>query len=144
MQDSINFIWIVKSLIRDLHWIRKQRTNNAIGKILSPISYYRKWTNINENGSRILLRKKEIGIWWEEKRMRSDSVLWQKPTDRKSKKQRDNTKTPTKTSITQWLWTDLGRSVGVTIATKLVWLNRFTGSKPSINRKSRIIKRTHI
>ena len=25
----------------------------------------------------------------------------------------------------------LGRSVGVTIATQLVWLNRFTGSQPS-------------
>ena len=29
----------------------------------------------------------------------------------KSKKQRDNTKNATKTSITQRLWTDLGRSV---------------------------------
>ena len=34
-------------------------------------------------------------------------------TDRKSKKQRDNTKTPPTTSITQRLQTDLGRSVGV-------------------------------
>ena len=49
----------------------------------------------------------------------------------KSKKQRDNTKTATKTSITQRLRTDLGRSAGVTIATQLVWLNRFTGSQPS-------------
>ena len=40
-------------------------------------------------------------------------------TDRKSKKQRDNTKTPPKTSITQRLRTDLGWSVGVTIATHL-------------------------
>ena len=52
------------------------------------------------------------------------------PTE-KSKKQRDNTKTPQKTSITQRLRTDLGRSVGVTIATQLVWLNQFTGSQPS-------------
>ena len=37
----------------------------------------------------------------------------------KSKKQRDNTKTPPKTSITQRLRTDLGRSVGVTTATQL-------------------------
>ena len=49
----------------------------------------------------------------------------------KSKMQRDNTKTPPKTSITQRLRTDLGRSVGVTIATQLVWLNLFTGSQPS-------------
>ena len=50
---------------------------------------------------------------------------------KKSKKQRDNTKTPPKTSITQRLRTDLGRSVWVMIATQLVWLNRFTGSQPS-------------
>ena len=50
---------------------------------------------------------------------------------KKSKKQHDNEKTPPKTSITQRLRTDLGRSVVVTIATQLVWLNRFTGSQPS-------------
>ena len=49
----------------------------------------------------------------------------------KNKKQRDNTKTQTKTSITQRLRADLGQSVGVTIATQLMWLNRFTGSQPS-------------
>ena len=36
------------------------------------------------------------------------------PTE-KSKKQCENTKTPPKTSITQRLRTDLGRSVGITI-----------------------------
>ena len=51
------------------------------------------------------------------------------PTE-KSKKQRDNTKTPPKTSITQRLRADLGRSLGVSIATKLMWLNRFTESQP--------------
>ena len=51
------------------------------------------------------------------------------PTE-KSKKQRDNTKTPPKTSITQRLRTDLGRSVRVATATQLVWLNRFTESQP--------------
>ena len=34
-------------------------------------------------------------------------------------------------SITQLLLTDFERSVGVTIATQLVWLNQFTGSQPS-------------
>ena len=43
---------------------------------------------------------------------------------KQSKMQRDNRKTPPKTSITQRLRTDLGRSVGVTIATQLVWLNQ--------------------
>ena len=52
------------------------------------------------------------------------------PTE-KSKKQRDNIKkTPSKTSITQRLWADLGRSVGVTAVTPLVWLNRFTSAQP--------------
>ena len=41
------------------------------------------------------------------------------PTE-KSKKQHDNTKTPPKTSITQRLRTDLGRSAGATTATQLV------------------------
>ena len=40
-------------------------------------------------------------------------------TTGKPKKQCDNTQTPSKTSITQRLPTDLGRSVGVTIATQL-------------------------
>ena len=48
-----------------------------------------------------------------------------------SKKQSDKTKTPPKTSITQRLRTDLGRSVGVTTATLMVWLNRLTGSQTS-------------
>ena len=52
------------------------------------------------------------------------------PTE-KSKQQCDNTKTPPKSSITQRLRTDLGRSVGVTIATKPMWLNRSTGPQPS-------------
>ena len=44
-----------------------------------------------------------------------------------SKGQSDNTKNATKSSITQRLWTDLGRSVGVTTATQLVWFTGFTG-----------------
>ena len=56
----------------------------------------------------------------------------------------NTTKTPPKTSITQRLQTDLGRSVGVTTAIQLMWLNRFTGTQLPTNRKSRVIKRTHI
>ena len=51
------------------------------------------------------------------------------PTE-KSKMQRENTKTPPKTSITQRLRTDLGRSVWVTIATKLVRLNPQPSDSP--------------
>ena len=52
------------------------------------------------------------------------------PTE-KSKKHRNNVTNATKTSITQRLRTDLGRSEGVTAATSLVWFNRFTGAQPS-------------
>ena len=45
-------------------------------------------------------------------------------THRKSKKQCDNTKTQPKTSITQRLRTEFGKSVGVTTATQLMWINR--------------------
>ena len=51
-------------------------------------------------------------------------------TDRKIQKQRENIKMPSKTSITQSLRTDLGRPVGVTIATQMVWLNQLPGSQP--------------
>ena len=47
-----------------------------------------------------------------------------------SKGQSDNTNNATKSSITQRLRTDLGRSVGVTTATQLVWLTWFT-AQPS-------------
>ena len=52
-------------------------------------------------------------------------------TDRKIQKATWQHKNATKSSITQRLRTDLGRSVEVTKATQLVWLNRFMGSKPS-------------
>ena len=52
------------------------------------------------------------------------------PTEQ-SKKQRDNIKNTTKALITQLLRIDLGRSVGVTAVTQLVWLNRFTSVQPS-------------
>ena len=56
------------------------------------------------------------------KKMRSGSVLWQKPLhQQKSKTQGNNTKkTPPNTLITQRFRTDLGRSDGVTTAIPLV------------------------
>ena len=54
-----------------------------------------------------------------DKRKRSDSVLWQTPLYQ----QKSQTQTsPPKSSIKQRLWTDLGRSVGVTTAIQLVLL----------------------
>ena len=79
---------------------------------------------------KISLKELKISYKLKEKRKRSDSVLWQRPTAN-SKKQSDNKITLLKTSIEQRLLTYLGRSVGVTTVTKLVWLNQFTGSQPS-------------
>ena len=60
-----------------------------------------------------------------------------------SKGQSENTNNAAKISIKQQLRTDLGRSVGVTTATQLVW---FTGLRAHLPtpRNSRVIKRTHI
>ena len=51
--------------------------------------------------------------------------------------------TSQKSSIKQRLRTDLGRSVGVTKATQLVWLTGLRAHLPT-NYNSRVIKRTHI
>ena len=51
--------------------------------------------------------------------------------------------TPQKSSIKQRLRTDLGRSVGVTTATQLVWLTGLRAHLPT-PRNSRAIKRTYI
>ena len=79
------------------------------------------------------------------KRKRSNSVLWQKPLhQQKCQKGKVTTQTtPQKSSITQQLRTDLGRSVGVTTATQLVWLTGLRAHLPT-NRNSRLIKRTHV
>ena len=78
----------------------------------------------------------EIGYYFricEEKK----EEIWLSPVTKtptpieKSKKQRDNIRTPPKTLITQPLRIDVGRSGGVTAVTPLVWLNRFTSAQPS-------------
>ena len=48
--------------------------------------------------------------------------------------------TSNKSSIKQRLQTDLGRSVGVTKATQLVWFTRFTGPNLPTHRNSRVIE----
>ena len=83
--------------------------------------------------------------WIKTERRRSDPVLWQKPLYQQ-KCQRDKVTTqttPQKSSIKQQLRTDLGRSVGVTTATQLVWLTGLRAHLPT-PRNSRVIKRTHI
>ena len=75
--------------------------------------------------SKVPIQEKKEEIWL--------SPMTKAPTPTvKSKMQYDNTKAPPKTSITQGLRTNLGRSVRVTLATQLVqWLNPFAGSQPS-------------
>ena len=72
----------------------------------------------NNDGHHGTLGEKEEEIWL------SPETKTPTPTEQ-SKKQRDNIKTPPKTLISQLLQTDLGRSVGVTAVTQLVWLNRY-------------------
>ena len=57
-----------------------------------------------------------------------------------SKGSSDNTNNATKSSIKQQLRTDLGRSVGVTTTTQLVWFTRFTGPNLPCHRNSRVIE----
>ena len=64
-------------------------------------------------------------------------------TNRNVKRAVTTQTTPQKSSITQRLRTDLGRSVGVTTATQLVWLTGLRAHLPT-PRNSRVIKRTHI
>ena len=56
-----------------------------------------------------------------------------------SKRHSDNTNNATKSSITQRLRTDLGRSVGVTTATQLVWFTGFRTHLPT-HRNSSVIE----
>ena len=83
-------------------------------------------------GSSNLNDEKVVGSGQEKKEEIWLSPVTKTPTPtEQSKKQRDNIKTPPKTLITQLLRTDLGRSVGVTAVTQLVWLNQFTSAQPS-------------
>ena len=72
------------------------------------------------------------------------SPMTKAPTPTEMSKGQVTTQTaPQKSTIKQQLRTDLGRSVGVTEATQLVWLTGLRAHLP-INHNSRVIKRTHI
>ena len=80
------------------------------------------------------------------KRKRSDSVLWQKPLhQQKCQKGKVTTQTmPQKSSITQRLRTNLGRSVEVITATQTGVVNLvYRPNLPSLC-NSLVIKRTHV
>ena len=76
------------------------------------------------------MSERSLSVWEKKGRDLTQSYDKNPYTDRTIQKATWQHKNATKTSITQRLRTELGRSVGVTIATQLVWL-RFTGSKPS-------------
>ena len=83
-----------------------------------------------------IVRDKKEEIW--------PSPMTKAPTPTEMSKGKVTTQTtPQKSSIKQRLRTDLGRSVGVTKATQLVWLTGLRAHLPT-NRNSRVIKRTHI
>ena len=99
------------------------------------INLYKKQVVQRKNKNSLSQKLKNVHLY-EKKEEIWLSLMTKDPTStEKSKKQSDNTKTAPKNAITQRLRTDLGRSVWVTIATKLVWLNWFTGSKPSFWRQ---------
>ena len=108
-------------------------TSGFISSALSDMLHY--WISYAKYLSNILLNESfpwhipSLGFSIKTKRRRSDPVLWQKPLhQQKCQKGKVTTQiTPQKSSIKQQLWTDLGRSVGVTTATQLVWFTGFTG-----------------
>ena len=107
----------------DLKWLHNL-IRFCLCMILSQKLY---WTNLNRENGRDL------------------SPMTKAPTPtEKFKKQSDNTKTPPKASITQRLRTEFRRSVVVTTATQLVWLNRFTGSQTFPPRKPCNQNDTHL
>ena len=82
------------------------------------IHQYQFRSKVNLNSEYYIKKKEEIWL----------SPLTKAPTLTEiSKWQSDNTNNATKCSITQWLRTDLGRSVGVTTVTQLVCFTGFTG-----------------
>ena len=84
----------------------------------------------------LLKTKKKEEVW--------PSPMTKAPTPTEMSKGQVTTQTtPQKSSIKQRLRTDLGRLVGVTKATQLVWLTGLRAHLPT-NRNSRVIKRTHI
>ena len=86
----------------------------------------------SDNANRADLWEKKEEIWL---------VLWQKPLhQQKCQKGKLTTQTtPQKSSIKQRLRTDLGRSVGVTTATQLVWFTGFRAHLPT-HRNSYVIE----
>ena len=111
------------SLLLDEYFILKSDWINSIDNKINMRVPCIKPSSVFLSKTKYFKEKKEA-IWL--------SHMTKAPTPiEKSRKERDNTKMPPKASITQRLWTDLGRSDKVTTAIPLVWLNRFTSALPS-------------
>ena len=99
--------------------------NEPSSAILRQIKIFQKLKYWPESAYR--LSSETLTAWF----MREKEDIWLSPLTKgptptdNTKKQLDNTQTSPKTSIAQRSRTDLGRSVGATITTQLVWLNRF-------------------
>ena len=108
------YIYVFASVITVSHKIVKICSEAfPINQYKEKMWFYVTFTDISYTG-----KKKEIWL----------SPMTKTPTSAEmSKGQSDNTINATKSSITQRLWTDLRRSVGVTTATQLVWFTGFTG-----------------
>ena len=108
----------------------KLRPTNALFFVLHFINcFHTTWRYHCENNYICL---KNV-IFFSKTKRRSNPVLWQKPLYQQ-KCQRDKVTTqttPQKSSIKQQLRTDLGRSVGVTTATQLVWLTGLRAHLPT-------------
>ena len=99
-------------------------------------SYLQEFYNFKISSICVKLKDKKEEIWL--------SPMTEAPnTNRNVNRAVTTQTTPQKSSITQRLWTDLGRSVGKTTATQLVWLTGLRAHLPTY-RNSRVIKRTQI
>ena len=135
--------WLFKALSRHKSFDWKRRyceycllyTAQACKFVAARFCYRANWSRV---GTRITFLIQTSVCYTKRKRKRSDSVIWQKPLhQQKCQKGKVTTQTtPQKSSIKQRLRTDLGRSVGVTTATQLVWLTGLRAHLPT-NRNSR-------
>ena len=137
---------IAKTCTPSVRWAMCGCGGSQLFTVVSIFLLYNGWScGGSDDGGICEIPSKSQAILRKRKRKRSDSVLWQKPLhQQKCQKGKVTTQTtPQKSSIKQRLRTDLGRSVGVTKATQLVWLTGLRAHLPT-NRNSRLIKRTHV
>ena len=124
-----NFAFVYRSLVYviclNVDWKVVQYLALECRDVSTNSYTFKRLPKIDENG-KIWFEGKKEEIWL------SPMTKAPTPTEKIQKATCQHEKTLQKTSITQRLQTDLGRSVGVTAVTPLVWLNRFTSAQPSL------------